>query len=147
MSGKQSLRLWMRLLSCATVLEKRVRAKLVEEFGTTLPRFDVLAALDRNPDGLRMSALSEWLLVSRGNVTAVVDRLAEDGWVERTPDAKDRRVLHVRLTRLGKSEFARMAAAHQRWIEHGLRDLADRDVVALMAGLQRLQRSIDANTF
>ncbi len=73
--AKQSLRLWLRLLTCATTIEKKARAMLTLRFGTTLPRFDVLAALDRAPDGLTMSELSEHLLVSNGNVTAIVSRL------------------------------------------------------------------------
>ena len=84
--SKQSLRLWLKLLSCAMVVEKRLRARLDEDFDTTLPRFDVLAALERHAEGLKMSALSESLMVSNGNVTGVVTRLIEDGFVTRTVD-------------------------------------------------------------
>src|SRR5579883_1727733 len=82
--SKQSLRLWLKLLGCTLIVEKRLRARLDEDFATTLPRFDVLAALERHPHGLRMSALSEFLLVSNGNVTGVVSRLIEEGLVTRT---------------------------------------------------------------
>ena len=84
--SKQSLRLWLRLLSCTNTIEKKARAMLNARFGTTLPRFDVMAALDREPDGLTMSGLSELLLVSNGNITAIVARLVEDGLVTRTRD-------------------------------------------------------------
>ena len=77
--SKLSLRLWLRLLSCSTIIEKRIRARLDEEFGTTLPRFDVLSALDRHAEGLTMGQLSEYIMVSNGNVTAVVNRLLDDG--------------------------------------------------------------------
>src|ERR1700754_1054046 len=87
--SKQSLRLWLRLLSCSTTLEKKARAMLIERFDTTLPRFDVMAGLDRAPNGLTMSELSKLLLVSNGNVTTIVSRLVEDGIVTRTQDKDD----------------------------------------------------------
>ena len=78
--GRNSVRLWLRLLSCAMIVEKRLKRRFADQFGTTLPRFDVLAALDRAPDGLTMGALSRALLVSNGNVTALVRTLVGDGW-------------------------------------------------------------------
>ncbi|WP_337188151.1 MarR family transcriptional regulator [Phenylobacterium sp.] len=143
--SKQSLRLWLRLLSCSIVIEKRVRTRLAESFGTTLPRFDVLAALDRNPDGLKMSELSDWLLVSKGNVTAIVDRLIGDGAVERLQDESDRRILRVRLTPPGRAQFVRMAAAHEAWLDHIMAGLSAPEVEDLLASLQRLRQSIEEN--
>jgi DNA-binding MarR family transcriptional regulator len=143
--SKQSLRLWLRLLSCSMIIEKRVRTKLAEAFDTTLPRFDVMAALDRNPDGLKMSELSDWLLVSKGNVTSIVDRLIEDGQVERMVDATDRRVQRVRLTGKGRAEFGGMARQHEAWLDHVMNDLTDQDFEVLLAGLQRLRLSIEEN--
>jgi DNA-binding MarR family transcriptional regulator len=141
--SKQSLRLWLRLLSCSTTVEKKARAMLVERFNTTLPRFDVLAALDRTPDGLTMSELSSLLLVSNGNVTAIVSRLVEDGLVTRTQDKADRRVLQVKLTAKGRRDFRAMAAEHEKWIEHLLADLADNEINTLLAGLNRVRTSIE----
>ena len=92
--SKQSLRLWLKLLSCSMIVEKRLRARLDEDFKTTLPRFDVLAALERHAGGLKMSALSESLMVSNGNVTGVVTRLIEDGLVTRTVDQRRPRARH-----------------------------------------------------
>lgn len=143
--SKQSLRLWLRLLSCSMIIEKRMRVKLAEAFDITLPRFDVMAALERNPDGLKMSELSDWLLVSKGNVTAIVGRLVDDELVERMQDEADLRILRVRLTPKGKSEFGRMAAQHEAWLDHVMRDLTDQDFDVLLAGLQRLRLSIEAN--
>jgi DNA-binding MarR family transcriptional regulator len=141
--SKQSLRLWLKLLSCSTAIEKKARQMLIDRFGTTLPRFDVMAALDREPEGLTMSGLSEHLLVSNGNVTAIVARLVEDGLVTRTQDKADRRVLRVRLTARGRREFRLWAAAHETWIEHLLADLADPEIVHLLAGLNRVRTSIE----
>jgi DNA-binding MarR family transcriptional regulator len=141
--AKQSLRLWLRLLTCTTEIEKKARAMLNARFGTTLPRFDVLAALEREPDGLTMSALSEFLLVSNGNVTAIVARLVEGGLVTRTQDKADRRVLRVKLTAKGRRDFRVMAGEHERWIDRLLADLADPEISQLLAGLARLRTSIE----
>lgn len=143
MSDKQRLRLWLRLLSCSTAIEKKARAMLIARFDTTLPRFDVMATLDREPDGLTMSALSEHLLVSNGNTTAIVARLVEDGLVTRTQDKDDRRVLRVKLTAKGKREFRLYATAHEAWIEQLLGDIADPDINNLMTGLGRVRTSIE----
>jgi DNA-binding MarR family transcriptional regulator len=143
--SKLSLRLWLRLLSCSTVIEKRIRQKLIDDFDTTLPRFDVLATLDRAPDGLTMGELSTLLLVSGGNVTTVVSRLIEDGHVERIVNAADRRSITVRLTRRGRKDFAAMAAAHEAWVEHYLSDISDAEIEALLAGLGRVRASVERN--
>jgi DNA-binding MarR family transcriptional regulator len=141
--SKQPLRLWLRLLGCSTAIEKKARAMLVERFATTLPRFDVLAALDRAPDGLMMSELSGQLLVSNGNITAIVSRLVEDGLITRTQDKSDRRILRVKLTPKGRRDFRVMAAEHEKWIERLLGDLADTEITHLLAGLSRVRTSIE----
>ncbi|HWA63923.1 MAG TPA: MarR family transcriptional regulator [Caulobacteraceae bacterium] len=143
--SKQSLRLWLRLLSCSMIIEKRVRAKFAEEFDTTLPRFDVLSALDRHPGGLKMTELSDWLLVSKGNVTAVVDRLIEEALVVRLQDGADRRIQRVSLTAKGRDQFARLAERHETWLDKTMAGLTDDDFETLLAGLQRLRLSIEEN--
>lgn len=117
LAGRQSLKLWLRLLSCAMVIEKRVQRRLAEQFATTLPRFDILAALDRAEGGMMMSELSRALLVSNGNVTALVKTLAADGHVELSASPTDKRASIVSLTTAGRTHFATLATAHHRWIE------------------------------
>lgn len=143
--SKQSLRLWLKLLGCTMIVEKRLRSRLDTEFDTTLPRFDVLAALERHSQGLKMSALSEFLMVSNGNVTGVVSRLIEDGWVTRTVDQEDRRSATVRLTRKGRDSFLKMAAANERWMDEMFGDLSDHQIEDLMRLLTHARRSIDAH--
>lgn len=109
-------KIWLRLLACTTQIEQEIRTRLRQRFGTTLPRFDYLAQLERHPDGLRMSALSRYMMVTGGNVTGLTDQLVADGWVERTPDPEDGRSYRVRLTPRGRSEFDVMAAEHERWL-------------------------------
>ncbi|MHA6345328.1 MarR family winged helix-turn-helix transcriptional regulator [Roseivivax sp. CAU 1761] len=110
------------MLKSTRRVESALRDRLRTEFDTTLPRFDVMAALARYDQGLKMSALSGVLRVSNGNVTGIVDRLAEDGLVVRVQVPGDRRASLVRLTRKGEQEFARQAAAHEAWIGELLED-------------------------
>ena len=115
-SDHSAVRLWLRLLSCSTQIEQEIRSRLRKTFGTTLPRFDYLAQLERHPEGLRMNALSRYLMVTGGNVTGLTDQLVAEGHVERVPDPQDRRSLIVRLTPSGRQHFLRMAQAHESWL-------------------------------
>lgn len=115
-AGAPELRMWVRLLACAKIGEKQLRRRFEDEFDTTLPRFDVLATLQRSPEGLRMSDLSRSLLVSNGNVTLIVKQLQEQGLVVAKTDPKDARSAIVSLTEAGKQRFMILAEAHHRWI-------------------------------
>ncbi|MBI2312105.1 MAG: MarR family transcriptional regulator [Betaproteobacteria bacterium] len=112
----QALRLWLRLLTCTNLIEARVKARLRTEYATTLPRFDLMAQLERNPQGLKMGDLSKRLMVSGGNVTGITDQLVEEGLVERSPAPDDRRAFSVKLTAAGMKAFAQMARDHEGWV-------------------------------
>lgn len=141
---KLELRVWLRLLTCASLIETRVRAGLREEFGVTLPRFDVLAQLDRAPEGLSMGELSDRLMVSNGNVTGLVDRLAEEGLISRTPAASDRRQSRVKMTAAGKRAFDGMTPRHERWIDDMFASLTRSEMAQLLELLGKLKRSAAA---
>jgi DNA-binding MarR family transcriptional regulator len=136
MSGaKERLRLWLRLLKLTRMVEAQLRDRLRMEFATTLPRFDMMAALSRHPEGLKMSQLSGVLRVSNGNVTGIADRLAEEGLVERVPVPGDRRAMSLRLTAQGRKEFERQAGAHEGWIDQLLSGVSAADARAMAAHL------------
>jgi DNA-binding MarR family transcriptional regulator len=126
-AAKDRLRLWLRLLKLSRFVETELRERFRSEFSSTLPRFDVMAALSRAPEGLKMSRLSAVLRVSNGNVTGIIDRLVEDGFVERVPVAGDRRAMLVRLTDTGAAEFARQADAHEGWVNGLLAEMTAQD--------------------
>ena len=111
-----SLRLWLRLLACSTDIETEIRKRLRTQFGITLARFDYLAQLHRHTDGLRMSALSRYLMVTGGNVTGLTDELEKDGMVQRDAEPGDRRSVRVALTPKGRKVFERMASEHEGWV-------------------------------
>jgi DNA-binding MarR family transcriptional regulator len=115
-SDHGAVKLWLRLLACSTQIEHEIRARLRQQFATTLPRFDYLAQLERHPEGLRMNALSRYLMVTGGNVTGLTDQLVAEGHVERRADPLDRRSSIVKLTADGRTHFMRMAEAHERWL-------------------------------
>lgn len=112
----QALKVWLRLLACSTQIETEIRRRLRKEFGMTLARFDYLAQLHRHPEGLRMSALSRYLMVTGGNVTALTDDLEAEGLVLRETDLDDRRSFKVALTSSGRKAFERVAQVHEGWV-------------------------------
>lgn len=124
----QELRLWLRLLTCSQLIEKRVRAGLREQFDTTLPRFDLMAQLERHPEGLKMKELSHRLMVTGGNVTGITDQLVAEDLVERMGVEGDRRAFLVRLTPKGREAFERMAVEHEQWIVQAFEGLSPREL-------------------
>lgn len=139
---RTELRLWLRLLTCTTLIESQIRRRLREEFEITLPRFDLLAQLDKAPDGLVLGEVSKRLMVSAGNVTAIVDKLLETGFVTRTPAPGDRRVQIIRMTPDGRTRFHEMANAHGDWIGDLFADLPPGDMDRLMGMLGTLKTSV-----
>ena len=135
----QSLKLWLRMLSCTVRIENEIRARLRASFGITLPRFDLMAQLERHPAGLRMGELSKRMMVTGGNVTGITDQLEREKLVERLPDPHDRRAWAVRLTPAGRTAFAEMAAVHERWIEEMLADIPAEDKASLIALLASMK--------
>ena len=140
--GKDRLRLWIRLLRASRTIEAELRERLKKEFNTTLPRFDVMAALYRVPEGMLMSDLSRFLLVSNGNVTGIVDRLVNDKLIIRTPGAEDRRSFLVRLTPKGLREFNAMAKAHEGWVDELLSEFNAAEADVLIGHLDGLSSRI-----
>jgi DNA-binding MarR family transcriptional regulator len=128
---KQDLRLWLRLLSCANLIEAEIRRRFRERLGTTLPRFDLMAQLDGEPDGLTLGEISRRMMVTNGNVTALATSLVADGWVERRAHATDRRAQFLCLTPHGRLLFERQSAAHEGWIAELFGTVAPADRTAL----------------
>ncbi len=135
------LRLWLRLLTCSTLIEGEIRTRLRDTFGVTLPRFDLMAQLDRAPDGMTLSDVSRRMMVSNGNVTGLVERLVESGHLERRVSAQDRRAQVIRLTDLGRAEFRAMAAAHEAWIADMFSGLTRPELDELMRLLAKTKTS------
>ena len=141
---KPELRLWLRMLTCANLIEAEVRAKLRARFNVTLPQFDLLAQLDKAPDGLSMGELSRRMMVTNGNVTGIADRLESVGMVLRARSSGDRRSQTVTLTRAGREAFRRMARAHEGWIAELFAGLDAKEKAALMDSLGQAKQSVRA---
>lgn len=139
----QALRLWLRLLACTNRIEEPLRKRLREQFdGSSLPRFDLMAQLDRHPQGLKMRELSRRLMVTGGNVTGLVDKLVAEGLLERRNDSTDRRVFSVLLTPEGKRQFRTMAREHEAWVVELFAGLSPRQQAALYELLGTLKASL-----
>jgi DNA-binding MarR family transcriptional regulator len=139
-----SLRLWLRMLACTNQIENRVRQFLQAKFETTLPRFDLMAQLERAPEGLRMNELSQRMMVTRGNVTGITDGLEKDGLVVREGDAIDGRVFRVKLTAEGQRQFARMAREHEQYIVELFGGLSAKEKKLLLDLLGNFKQQLSA---
>ena len=137
----EALRLWLRLLTCTQLVEKQVRTQLREQFDTTLPRFDLMAQLERNPEGLKMNELSRRMMVTGGNVTGITDQLVAEGVVERMEVDGDRRAYRVRLTARGRKVFGEMARQHEAWIVAAFEALSPREVESFYKLLGKVKQS------
>ena len=138
----QAIRLWLRMMATNRLVETRTRRLLQERYDTTLPRFDLMAQLERFPRGLRMSELSKRMMVTGGNVTGITDMLEQEGLVERAADPADRRAWLVRLTPAGRRSFKAMAEEHERWIVEAFRALSQREMAAIAGLLTRLKTHV-----
>jgi len=139
---KAEVRLWLRLLTCATLIESEVRSRLRDQFAVTLPRFDLMAQLQRVPEGIVLGELSRRMMVSNGNLTGLVERLVASGLVERLRNPEDRRAAFVRLTPAGRRAFAQMAERHAAWIAQLFDGLSESEVAQLMRLLGRMKQSV-----
>lgn len=135
------LRLWLRLLTCTTLIEGEVRRRLRDEFDVTLPRFDLMAQLDKAPNGMTLGELSQRMMVSNGNVTGLAERLVEQGLLDRRASPTDRRAQIVSLTAEGRRVFRTMARTHEDWIAQIFAGLAPDEVDTLMTLLAKTKAS------
>lgn len=139
-----ALRLWLRMLTCTQMIETQVRQGLREHFATTLPRFDLMAQLEREPDGIKMNQLSARMMVTSGNITAIVDQLETEKWVERIAVPHDKRATLVRLTAQGRRGFNAMAREHEEWIVAALGGLNKTETNQLHNLLGKLKKHMQA---
>jgi DNA-binding MarR family transcriptional regulator len=140
--NRAQVRLWLRLLTCTSLIGTELRRQFREEFDFTMPRFDVLAQLDREPGGLVLGELPKRLMVSAGNLTPIVDRLVDDGYITRTPSPLDRRVQIVCMTVEGRKAFRRMAKKHGLWLASLLAEFPKERLDALTRELDDLKTAV-----
>ena len=137
------LKLWLRLLSCTVRVENTIRSRLRARFGITLPRFDLMAQLERHPEGLRMGELSKRMMVTGGNVTGIADQLEREELVARVPDPQDGRAFMLKLTARGRAVFAEMAVVHEAWVADLFRDVSGADKATMIALLDTMKRQLN----
>ena len=138
----QSLRLWLRLLACTNMIDAQIRSRLRVQLDTTLPRFDLMAQLERVPNGLKMGELSKRMMVTGGNVTGITDQLVSEGLVVREDNPGDRRAYIVKLTPEGRKQFKKMADAHEKWILELFAGLKEADKQGLYGTLADLKKHL-----
>jgi len=140
---KDGLRLWLRIVACTQMVEQEIRVMLREKFSMTLPRFELLAALDRVPDGLTMGELSRWLMVTKGNITGIAERLSEDGFIKRQPTPTDRRSFVVTLTPKGRKLFKEMETQYERLLDEVFVEISIDDFDSFTGVLAKVKEVIE----
>ena len=138
----EALRLWLRMLTCTQLIETSVRTGLREQFATTLPRFDLLAQLERTPEGMKMGELSRRMMVTGGNITGITRQLEAEGLVARVASPGDRRASLIRLTAKGRRHFHAMAHQHEGWIVDAFAGLTARELDQLHSLLGKVKADI-----
>jgi DNA-binding MarR family transcriptional regulator len=142
----EALKLWVRMLACTVRVENTIRSRLRTTFDITLPRFDLMAQLERQPEGLRMGEISRRMMVTGGNVTGIVAQLEREELVARVIDPLDGRAFVVRLTPAGRTAFAEMAAVHEGWVAELFRDIPAADKTTMIALLDKMKQQLNDNT-
>jgi DNA-binding MarR family transcriptional regulator len=142
----QALKLWVRMLACTVRVENTIRSRLRTTFDITLPRFDLMAQLERQPEGLRMGEISRRMMVTGGNVTGIVAQLEREELVARVIDPLDGRAFVVRLTPAGRTAFAAMATVHEGWVAELFRDIPAADKTTMIALLDKMKQQLNDNT-
>jgi DNA-binding MarR family transcriptional regulator len=140
---KDGLRLWLRIVACTQMVEQEIRIMLREKYAMTLPRFELLAALDRVPDGLTMGELSRWLMVTKGNITGIAERLSEDGFIKRQPTPTDRRSFVVTLTPRGRKLFKQMETEYERLLDEVFAEISIDDFDSFTGVLAKVKEVIE----
>jgi len=140
---KEGVKTWLRFISCAQLVEQAIKTMLREKFDTTLPRFEFMSALDRVPEGITMGELSRWLMVTKGNITGVAERLSEDGYIKREPTPTDRRSFCVTLTAKGLKEYKRMAAEYEALVEEIFSDVTLEDTDMFMGTVAKVKEGVE----
>ncbi|MBI2970093.1 MAG: MarR family transcriptional regulator [Gammaproteobacteria bacterium] len=140
---KQGLRLWLRVVSCSQVVEQEIRTMLREKFDMTMPRFELLATLDRVPAGLTMGELSQWLMVTKGNITGIAERLSEDGFIRRQPTPTDRRSFVVTLTAKGRKAYKEMEREYEQLLDRLFADVSEDESDMFAGVLTRVREAVE----
>jgi DNA-binding MarR family transcriptional regulator len=136
------LEAWRAVVTSHAAVTDRVQRALVAADLPPLSWFEILWAVRRSPDGApRMSDLAEWLTLSRGGITKLVDRLQEAGYLERVSCSSDRRSLHAQLTPAGERMLEEMRVVYEAEVERHLGTLTARESETMTASLQKITGS------
>ena len=135
------LRTWVQLVRTFYLVQRRIVSELTEH-EMTLPQFDVMATL-RFSEGVSQQELAERLLVTKGNVCVIVNRVEACGWVERRADPEDGRTNRLHLTSAGKRKIDAVLPDHDAVVLQALRTLASFEVQTLRELLEEVARAND----
>ena len=133
---------WRAVVTGHAAVTERVQKSLAAADLPPLSWFELLSAVERSSNGRpRMSELAEWLTLSRGGITKLVDRLEEAGYLKRVSCAEDRRSLQAELTPTGERILEEMRTIYGAEVERHLSTLSAAEAELLAAALGKVTES------
>ena len=137
----EQLDVWRLFLRVHSRVIRRLEADLLEQHGLPLAWYDVLARLlEADDQRLRMSELADRVMLSPSGLTRLVDRMAEDGLVQRIQADGDGRGFYAVLTRAGYDRLRETSGTHLRGIRDYVVGRFDDDELRTVAELlQRIE--------
>jgi DNA-binding MarR family transcriptional regulator len=137
-----SMAVWFGMIQAFLAMESRVSLR-VQAHGLTLPAMNVIAILCRHePQGIPLNELSQYLTVSRANITGLMDNLVRKALVKRVDHPTDRRVCLARVTPKGKSWLGAFLPGHFKAIKQILSPLSKKEKALLVQLLLKVRRNI-----
>ncbi len=136
-------RLFFRFFQAANTLHTK-GTQALDQFGVTTQQWSVLGALSRPQvqEGMSINELSQYLLVSRQNLTGILKRLEAAGYIERSTGTTDRRSRKVRLTAEGEALWLKLADPIAHFYDDALKGLSFEDRLSFIHLITRLQNNM-----
>lgn len=141
-ADQSKLYAWVQFARDYNLMVRKI-AVMLGGAGLTVPQFDALATL-RFSEGVTQQQLAQRLLVTKGNVCQVLDRLEKSTWVERRSDPKDARTNRLYLTASGKKKIDSILPHHDKLVLQVMKGLSNPDIASLRAILGKFEQGIDA---
>jgi MarR family transcriptional regulator, 2-MHQ and catechol-resistance regulon repressor len=135
---RASVLAWLRLLRVSQKVERDLAGQL-KLWGLNNAQFDVLAHVGAT-EGMTQQELADSLLVTKGNVAQLLDRMERRGLIERRSQGRTNRLF---LTDEGRRTFAEVVPAHEALINEQLSVLSEEEQRQLFELLRKLDRALD----
>lgn len=131
----------LKMVRASEVLVK-AGDRFFKQYGVTTTQYDVLVIIKYSENGITQSDLGDRRVVSRSNITGIIDRLEKLGYVVREGSANDRRVKYLKITRKGEDLIKRVEDKYFDNLKQVVRFLSDKDKDNLREITEKIERGV-----